>query len=325
MIAETPTNSITDPTESAEAQVELSSTHNPIDKETLRELMQPSFWRWSVRVAFNWSLIVGAMLLVGYTQHWAAYVFAIVVIGICQHRVALMAHEGVHRQITKHKKLNDFLTGFFCLWPVSNSVGGYRRFHFTHHRCLNTEDDVELHQKAKSSPAWDLPASRWTILKYIIQDVFLLHTIELLRLSNRAKPGTTKMDETLPLIWLLTTVGTLIYLGLWWVIVVWYLATAMIFWPIFRLRVWTEHVGTAEAHRITAPWYIRFWWLPHNTWCHYEHHHYPQVPCWHLPKVRELMGDSPPIVPLKSLFDVWENSPPISSGDTAPPQALAKT
>ena len=296
-----------------------------VDKETLRQLMQPSFWRWTIRILGDWSLIVGAMLLAGYSQHWAAYILAVIMSGVGQHRIAIMAHEGTHRQISRNKRLNDFLTGLFCLWPFGNPVGGYRRFHFQHHRHLNTPDDVELQQKAKSAPAWDLPATRWTVFKYFLQDVCLLHVKELAHLSQRVRPGINLVDGSLPNLWLLVVAGSLLWFGQWWVIIVWYLGTAMVFWPTFRLRVWTEHVGTHDVHRFHAPWYIRFWWLPHNTFCHYEHHYYPQVPCWHLPKLRKLMGDQPEIV---SLFDILRNmqqAPHVSSGDPAPrPERLVR-
>jgi fatty acid desaturase len=285
-----------------------------IDKESLRDLMQPSLWRWAVRVAGDWALIVAPLLLAGQTRHWTAYAFAVLMAGIGQHRVAVMAHEGTHRQISRHKRLNDLLTGLLCLWPFGNPVGGYRRFHFAHHRYLNTDQDTELRQKAKSAPAWDLPATRWTVLKYFLRDVCLLHLTELAHLSRRVRPGLSRYDGAMPGLWLLCLAGTLIYCGQWWVIVVWYLGTAMVFWPIFRLRVWTEHVGTDDAHRIHAPWYIRWWLLPHNTWHHFEHHHFPQVPCWNLPRLRALIGDTPKIVPLSAVIRALEQAPRTLSG-----------
>lgn len=286
-----------------------------IDKATLRQLMQPNLFQWSIRVAGDWVLIVGPMLLAGYTGHWAGYVFAVLMAGIGQHRLAMLAHEGTHRQISRNKRLNDFLTGLFCMWPFGNPVGGWRRYHFTHHRYTNTDGDSELWQKAKSSPAWDLPATRWTVLKYFVEDVCLLHIKELAYRSRSARPGTSLVDGGLPNLWLLCMAGTLIYFGQWWVIIVWYLGMAMVFWPIFRLRIWSEHVGAHDVHRIWAPWYVRWWWLPHNTWCHYEHHYYPQVPCWNLPKVRQLMGDSPEVLPLFAIIHSIEHAAPSMSGE----------
>lgn len=303
--------------------VSPSTVAAEIDKDTLRDLMQPSLWRWSVRVAGDWALIAAAMTLAGHTGHLAAFVLAVIVTGIGQHRLAIMAHEGTHRQISRHKRLNDVLTGLFCLWPFGNPVGGYRRFHFAHHRYLNTDQDTELRQKAKSAPAWDLPATRWTVLRYFLRDVCLLHVKELAHLSQRVRPGESRFDGAMPSTWLVCLAGTLVYFGQWSAIVVWYLGTAMVFWPVFRLRVWTEHVGTDDAHRIHAPWYIRFWLLPHNTWHHWEHHHYPQVPCWNLPRLRALIGAAPAIVPLSAVIQAVEQAPRTRSGAPAPVRAAA--
>jgi hypothetical protein len=74
------------------------------------------------------------------------------------------------------------------------------------------------------------------------------------------------------------------------------------------------------VHRIHVPWYLRAWLLPHNTWYHYEHHHFPQVPCWNLPRVRALLGDSPPILPVFDVISSYSRSPEIGSG--APTRVL---
>ena len=155
-------------------KVRLMSADTPlidapaIDKATLRQLMQPSLFQWSIRVAGDWLLIVGPMLLAGYTRHWAGYVFAVLMAGIGQHRLAMMAHEGTHRQISRNKRFNDFLTGMFCMWPFGNPVGGWRRYHFTHHRYTNTDGDsgaVAESEKfaglGSAGHAVDHPQSSW--------------------------------------------------------------------------------------------------------------------------------------------------------------------
>lgn len=284
--------------------------------------MQPSLFQWSVRVAGDWLVAIVPMAIAGYTGHWAAYAFAVLAVGVAQHRLALMAHEGSHRQATRHKLWNDVLTGFFCLWPFGNPVGGYRRFHFNHHRYLNTEGDPELAHKRKSSPAWDLPTGPRKIVRCFLEDICLLHVKELLHLAQNARPGTSKIDRLLPTGWYLCAAAIIGYFGQWWIFAVWFGATALVFWPIFRLRIWTEHVGTYDVHRIHAPWYLRFWLLPHNTWYHYEHHHFPQVPCWNLPKVRALVGPVPEIQPLFRVIGSLTAAPEIGSG--APTRVLGE-
>jgi fatty acid desaturase len=293
----------------------MSSADSPhIDHARLRELMQPSLFEWSIRVFGDWMVIVIPMMIAGLTHHWAAYVFAVIMTGVGQHRLALMAHEGSHRQASRNKRLNDVLVGFFTLWPFANPVGGYRRFHFNHHRYLNTDGDPELTHKRKSAPAWDLPADWRRAAKYFLLDVCLFNVKELVHLGQNARPGTSRIDRLLPTFWYAGALGAIWYTGAWWILAVWFLGTAIVFWPIFRLRIWTEHVGTHDVHRIHAPWWLRFVLLPHNTWYHYEHHHFPQVPCWNLPKVRALVGDSPEIFPLGYVLGYYRRAPQIPSG-----------
>jgi len=293
-----------------------------IDKDVLRNLMQPSAFQWGIRTFCDWLLIIIPMLIAGYTREWWAFALAVLCTGVGQHRLALMAHEGSHRQISRKRLVNDVITGFFCLWPFGNPVGGYRRFHFNHHRYLNTAGDPELAHKRKSSPAWDLPSGPRRMIRCFLEDVCLLHVKELLHLAQNARPGTSKIDRLLPICWYICATAIIGYFGQWWILVVWIAATAVVFWPIFRLRIWTEHVGTHDVHRIHTPWYLRYWLLPHNTWYHYEHHHFPQVPCWNLPKVRALVGPVPEILPLFRVIGSLSHAPEISSG--APTRVLGE-
>jgi fatty acid desaturase len=309
--------------EVASQQERVSHSDRPqIDKDTLRGLMQPSLFQWGVRTAADWLLIIVPMVVAGITKQWWAYALAVLCAGVGQHRLALMAHEGSHRQATRNKFWNDLLVGFFTLWPFANPVGGYRRFHFNHHRYLNTEGDPELKHKQKSSPVWDLPSGPRKILRVFLEDVSLFHVKELVHLSQNARPGTSKIDRLLPIGWYLSAASIIWYTGQWWILGVWVFATAAVFWPIFRLRIWTEHVGTHDVHRLHAPWYLRFWLLPHNTWYHYEHHHFPQVPCWNLPKVRALIGPVPEILPLFQVIGSLTSAPEIGSG--APTRVLGE-
>ena len=75
-----------------------------------------------------------------------------------------------------------------------------------------------------------------------------------------------------------------------WVSYLWWWAYFTSYWATFRLRALSEHHGTAGTHHLDAGRLARAWFLPHNTWLHWEHHRHPRVPCWNLPALRVLEG-----------------------------------
>ncbi len=76
---------------------------------------------------------------------------------------------------------------------------------------------------------------------------------------------------------------------------------------MFRQRALTEHIGTDSTHKITANRFQRFFYLPHNTWLHYEHHLNASVPCWNLVKLRELSPEKESIT-VNELFEQLEKT-----------------
>ena len=99
-----------------------------------------------------------------------------------------------------------------------------------------------------------------------------------------------------------------------WVLGVWFLAYLTTFWAASWIRWWSEHQGTEDTNRIAAPLWQRLTIYPHNTWCHFEHHHWPLVPSWHLPKLRARYTGPEPLVTLAELFVRWEQSAPYVAG-----------
>jgi fatty acid desaturase len=59
--------------------------------------------------------------------------------------------------------------------------------------------------------------------------------------------------------------------------------------------------GKETSHRFKPGLLSRFLFFPHNTFCHYEHHKWPQVPYYYLPKVREL-DKGKPVIAISGLF-----------------------
>nr|AAM97299.2 fatty acid desaturase [uncultured bacterium CSLC2] len=238
-----------------------------------------------------------------------------IVIGSRQHALAILGHEGAHGMIAKTMWLNDFLANLMCFWPLGSGIDGYRKFHFDHHHNLGTPRDPELEHKRRSAPEWDLPDTNRGIrirfakdlLGFGLNDLFLVeHYVGIFRRHM------TVRDLMGPIVWWTVAVAVIGPMHLWWVIPVWFGALATAFWAFFRVRMWTEHLGTPNVHRITVVWWQRLF-VPHNTWYHFEHHRFSNVPFFRLPLARALDTDEG-ITSLEALFESYRQWRRIPSG-----------
>lgn len=261
-------------------------------QSVLTELTGPDFAEWGGRAAVNWAEIAAIFAVAAFFDHWIAYLAAVWLLGTRQHALAILGHEGAHRFAASNKKINDLLTCFVVLWPLGVGLDGYRQFHFLHHRSSGGEADPELKHKRLAPQEWALPMSRrrmaWLVARdlcgFAIRDIFwLIKIVKPVSLSDRAGP----------LLWW-AAAGWLAYsCGALWVVAVWWLATISSYWAVFRMRAWTEHFDTPDTYRVSARWWQKALFLPHNSWCHFEHHKWPGVPCWNLPKARQLDAATP--------------------------------
>lgn len=237
--------------------------------------------RWLMNVTGNWLIIAITFIAASVSHHWAAYLLAVFVIGTRQHAIAILGHDGAHWHASSVKWLNDSLACLLCLWPLGIGVHGYRKFHFSHHRTLGSEEDPELIHKRRFSDKWQPGNSK---LKLFITDLIGFGWREVLFVFKIAWPQ-RPIDVMGPVFVIGTALGFLIWSGNAQLVLVWFAALYTSFWAVFRLRAYTEHVGTDTTHRLGQPTLWRRWvYLPANTWLHWEHHRWPAVPSWRLKK-----------------------------------------
>ena len=83
---------------------------------------------------------------------------AIVVIGACQHRLTNLAHEASHYMLFRHRLLNEFISDWFCLFPMWSSTHQYRLQHLAHHQYVNDpERDPDVTQMTASGHRFTFP------------------------------------------------------------------------------------------------------------------------------------------------------------------------
>lgn len=266
----------------------------------LAVLARASFAEWGGRVAVNWVEIAALYSTAAFFDHWLGYILAVLVLGTRQHALAILGHEGAHHFAAQHKRFNDLVTSLFVLWPLGVGLDGYRRFHFLHHRWSGRDADPELSHKRCAPEEWRRPISKRRLAWLVLRDLCGVAIRDIFRLIRIVKPVSLR-DKLGPLLWWSLAAGLAYRFDAMWVLALWWLATISSYWAVFRMRAWTEHFDTADTYRISANWWQKAIFLPHNSWCHFEHHKWPGVPCWNLAKARAL-DSATPVVPVGALL-----------------------
>lgn len=280
--------------------------------KSIKELKKLSPILWLSDVLVNWGILIMTIYLAGVLHHFISYFVAILIIGSRQHSISILGHDGSHWLVCKNKRLNDFLTNVFTFLPLGACLGSYRKFHFAHHAYTGTQKDPELIHKLWGAPEWDLPRSENKKKYLLLKDIFgfSAHNIaKAIQLTGPSNPFVAMANNILPI-----SIAILLFVtGNYYAILLWYGSLLTSFWAIFRLRMWSEHLGTLGTHRIKANFWSKLFYLPVNTWCHWEHHKWPSIPYYNLPAAR-LIENKTPVHSLKQLNKLFAESEPISSG-----------
>ncbi len=276
-----------------------------IDKVQLRSLYKTTPLLHASHMAYNWILMIGTAILSYLYFHPLLYVLAVIIIGARMHALAILMHDATHYRFLKNKKWNDRITNFFSMYALYTSIEKYRQNHLRHHLNLNTEDDPDWFAKL-GKKEFQFPKTKQEFLRTVLS-YFLLYkgisdAIWFLKRFNPVKKKETTWKDKMPIIifWVIV-ISSLTYFQLWpaylmyWVVP--YLSTFFMFQYI---RSVAEHFGELSYdHLLTSTRSVKtnlfesFVFAPHNVGYHLEHHLYPGVPYYHLPKLHELLMAQP--------------------------------
>lgn len=307
----------------------------PLDADTLASLSTPSVARWLAAAAFDWAVVVATFALVARVDHPVAYALAVVPLGSRQQALGALFHDAAHGLAARGRVTNDALGSLLAAWPLGLTLGGYRRYHFAHHRGLGTERDPEIAHR-RAIPQWALPATPEGVARAFGGDLIGGGAAHLVAAGGLTRPVSAREALGMLALWL-GALGVAWRLGALWVPLLWVAAIGTVFWSGVRLRIFTEHLGSADTHRISVPAWFAQLIMPHDIGLHWEHHHFPTVPFWNLSRLRGALpagGDVPPPRPLWQLLRAFFSAPPLASGqlgevlsprgDACPPPPLAR-
>ncbi len=280
----------------------VKDLNKDLDTKALRALFKMDTVRHIADMLFNWVVIIGTIVICTKFYSPALYVFAVLVIGARMHALAILMHDATHFRFLKKKKLNDLVTNFVSMYHLFSSIEQYRQNHLRHHQHLNTEDDPDWFVKLGRS-AFTFPKTKIEFLLRVLSYLTLVQGILdalwfLKRFAGPAKEEKTSFKDKLPrlgyyavLVTVLTVFGGWKLYLMYWIVP--YLST---FFMYQYIRSVSEHFGELEYdHLLTSTRTFkfnlieRFFLAPHNVGYHLEHHLYPGVPYYNLPKLHALL------------------------------------
>jgi len=281
--------------------------HKQLDPQRFKAVFQTQAYRHVLAIIFDWAVIAFTIYASVCWLPILFYPLAVIIIGARMHALAILMHDATHFRFLKNRQWNDGLTNWLTMYPLFTSIATYRQNHLRHHQHLNTEEDPDWVAKL-GKRAFTFPKTKreflLTLGAYLVMYKGISDAVWFLRrfqapAAKQAQQGAEKRWPRLLfyaiLFSVLTLTQTWMYYLLFWVVP--YLSTFFLFQYV---RSVAEHYGELEyddalsSTRTTLPNAVeRFFLAPHQVGYHLEHHLYPGVPFYNLPRLHQLLMELP--------------------------------
>lgn len=280
--------------------------------DDVRRLSKISAWRAACAIARQWLAIAAAVGFVVWSgHHWGAYVLSGIVIATRQHTLGVIMHDATHYRLFPNARVADWISDFFCAFPIGFTTDLYRREHLAHHRHTNSQRDPDF-QVMRADPEWNWPKGQWETLKIFAFDLAGIHFSRMFRWSkpwspyaNFVKPQkpTTRLnpgERARFLLWLGLLAAFLAWTGAWQMYLLLWFVPAVTWVTLFiRLRGSAEHLLLPAEHELNGTRHVDGTWLerhsiaPLNINVHVAHHLFPSVPFYNLPALHRRLMQEP--------------------------------
>tara|TARA_B100000929_G_scaffold43259_1_gene30791 strand:- start:2588 stop:3535 length:948 start_codon:yes stop_codon:yes gene_type:complete len=260
----------------------------------------------SLLILHAWFVILLCVLIYSLFPNIVTFFLAVVLIGGRQLGLAILMHEGAHGLINNKIKTNDFISQWFCAFPVWLDTYGYRHYHLSHHRHTQKENDPDL---SLSKP---FPISKMSFLRKVLRDLsgisglkqkyeLIFKTLlnkEVIKSDGKIISGFKSTNTLIGIIFSNLLIFLIMwFLGEWWYFFVFWLLPLITFFQLFlRIRNIAEHAGVKSdcddlnnarttyagflERALVAPYYVNY---------HLEHHLLMFVPCYKLKRAHQML------------------------------------
>ena len=279
-------------------------TTDLLNKSQLSELREKRDYINALSIFSNWLQIVIAMIIFYYFPSAITFLLALIVVGSRQFALAVLMHEAAHNLLFKNKRINDFVSQWFCAYPIFSDTTPYRPYHLAHHRFTETSQDPDL---VLSSP---FPITKVSFARKVFRDITGLTGLRRYSIAFSSifkTQGESNLERYslilkklrgffitnfIIFIFLTLFLHWSIFLLLWWVPAFTYYSL------IVRIRNIAEHAVTPgendfnNTRTTKASLLVRYLMVPHHVNYHLEHHLFTRCPWYNLPKAHEMLKEN---------------------------------
>ena len=283
---------------SPSVQHEKAPKTEKVEKNILSSLVQKEGCLSPLFIAWNWLLILLALVVSEQMQSLWLYILVVWFIGSrILALVEVFGHDSVHNNLFKRKSLNRALD-FLWFLPAFETWESYKADHADHHRYLLTLNDPAW-QDYKRWGLWEKNNSKkrlfwiWFIRPFFLLDLFytlksILSSLWQDRIYRHKILGFWSI-----VLLLAAYFQALDLLLLYWLVPLFWAYPALIFWSETG-----EHYGAQGG--LTRSTFGFLEWAaisPHNDRFHYVHHAYPRIPWYKMKKAYRLLykDKEPPV------------------------------
>ena len=258
-------------------------------KRRIREL-QTLDKRWNWVIALHFGLWLSAAWMSIASDSIIVSVVGYVIGGLALSTLSVLSHEASHNLFTRNQKIDRWI-GTLVSFPLLFSAYGYRVMHPLHHKYVRQAEDPDNIENVTSNSA----LLRWVYVLVFFLAVYLyLITVPL----NAIRRGTSKEKANVILEFLgmaAIIVGGWVFLPAQVMVEGW-LLPLLVAGQIANIRGIAEHGLTTGGNELTDTRTVAtnpvLSFLMCNINYHLEHHLYPGIPWYNLPKVHRILKEN---------------------------------
>ena len=276
-----------------------------LDSSQIKYLRTKSSLMGTLLVAHAWLVIFSLLFIYTLFPSFILYLVVITFIAGRQLGLAILMHEGAHGLIANNVRFNNYISQFFCAFPMAVDTYDYRHYHLKHHRHTQTKDDPDL---VLSKP---FPITKSSFIRKMLRDLTGITGIkqryqsiqktfdnDTLKVDGKEISG-FKSKATLRGIFLsqILIFISMSIVGNWWYYFAFWIVPALtIFQFFYRIRNIAEHAVVPNdcddfnnARTTNASFIERCFVAPYYVNYHLEHHLFMFIPCYKLKDAHNLL------------------------------------